>query len=66
MSKISSKKIETFNVSFDESDFSEAVYAKQIAKQFDTNHHEIKLTPNDFLKDVPEALNALDPHTNWM
>lgn len=60
MSKISSQKVETFNVSFDESDFSEAVYARQIAKQFGTNHHEIKLTPEDFLKSVPESLAALD------
>lgn len=60
MSKVSSEKIRTFNVSFDESEFSESVYAKQIAKKFNTEHHEIKLTPNDFLKQLPEALSAID------
>ena len=60
MSKVSSEKVQTFNVSFDESDFSEAKYAKQIASRFNTEHHEIKLTPNDFLNQLPEALHAMD------
>ncbi len=60
MSKMSSKKVETFNISFDESEFSEAKYAKKIAEQFGTDHHEIKLSPEDFLKQLPESLNALD------
>jgi len=60
MSKVSSEKIQTFHVSFDESEFSESVYAKQIAKKFKTEHHEIKLHPNDFLAQLPEALKAMD------
>ena len=60
MSKVSSQKVQTFNISFDESQFSEAKYAKQIATKFNTEHHEIKLTSNDFLKQLPEALAAID------
>lgn len=60
MSKMSTKKVETFNVSFDEGEFSEAKYAKKIAEKFNTNHHEIKLSPEDFLKQLPESLNAMD------
>jgi len=60
MSKVSSEKVQTFNVSFDEGEFSEAIYAKQIAKKFNTDHHEIKLSPNDFLNQLPEALAAMD------
>ena len=60
MSKVSSEKIQTFNVSFDEGEFSEAKYAKKIADKFNTEHHEIKLTPSDFLKQLPEALAAID------
>ncbi len=60
MRKVSSEKVQTFNVSFDEGEFSEAKYAKQIAEKFNTQHHEIKLTPNDFLKQLPEALAAMD------
>ncbi len=60
MGKVSSKKIQTFNVSFDESAFSEAKFAKLISKKFNTEHHEVKLSPADFLKQLPEALSATD------
>lgn len=60
MSQVSSEKIRTFNVSFDEHEFSESRYARQIASKFNTEHHEIKLTPNDFLQQLPEALHAID------
>jgi asparagine synthase (glutamine-hydrolysing) len=60
MSQMSSKKVESFNVSFDESEFSEAKYARKVAELYKTNHHEIKLSPEDFLQQLPEALNAMD------
>lgn len=60
MSEISRDKIQTFNVSFDESEFSESQYARLISKKYNTQHHEIKLTPEDFLKQLPEALHAMD------
>jgi asparagine synthase (glutamine-hydrolysing) len=60
MSKVSSEKIQTFTVNFDESEFSEAKYAQVIAKKFNTQHHNITLTPDDFLSQLPEALNAID------
>ena len=60
MSKISEKKIKTFTISFDESDFSESKYAKIIATKFNTEHHDIKLSPIDFLKEIPAALSSID------
>lgn len=60
MSKVSSEKVKTFSVTFDESEFSEAKYAQLIAKKFNTDHHEIKLSPDDFLKNLPGALKAMD------
>jgi asparagine synthase (glutamine-hydrolysing) len=60
MSEVSSGKVNTFNVSFDESEFSEAKYAAAIAKKFNTQHHEIRLTPADFLRQLPDALVAID------
>jgi asparagine synthase (glutamine-hydrolysing) len=60
MSQVSSSTIKTFNVSFDESSFSEAKYAKIIAEKFHTNHTEIKLTPSDFLNLLPSSLLAMD------
>ena len=52
--------LDTFNVSFDESDFSEAKYASLIAKKFGTQHHEIRLKPNDFMSSLPDASSAMD------
>ncbi|MBL7883089.1 MAG: asparagine synthase (glutamine-hydrolyzing), partial [Bacteroidia bacterium] len=60
MSKVSSEKVKTFNISFDESEFSEAKYAQLIAKKFNTDHYEIRLTPKDFFNELPNALQAMD------
>lgn len=60
MSQVSGSRVKTFNVSFDNSDFSEAIYARQVAKLYNTEHHEIRLTPADFLEQLPAALNAMD------
>jgi len=60
MASVSSKPIETFSVTFDEKAFSEASYAELIAKRFNTNHNEIRLTADDFMNDVPHALAAMD------
>ena len=54
------RRIDTFNVSFNENEFSEAQYAKLIAEKYGTNHHEILLDPKEFLDSLPDALAALD------
>lgn len=54
------RSIDTFNVSFDESEFSEAQYARMVAKKFQSNHHEIQLKPEDFLQALPMALQSMD------
>ncbi len=60
MSKVSTEKVKTFSIVFDESEFSEAKYAQLIAKKFNTDHHEIKLKPEDFIEQLPDALKAMD------
>lgn len=60
MSKLMQEKVRTFSISFEESEFSEAPYAAQIAKQYNTEHHEIKLSLKLFLSKLPEAISALD------
>lgn len=60
MAAVSSQKVNTFSVVFDESEFSESIYARQVSQKFNTQHHEIKLSPQDFLEQVPEALLAMD------
>lgn len=60
MSQVSSQQVKTFSVIFDESEFSEAEYARIVSKKFNTDHHEIKLSPAQFLQQLPEALHAMD------
>ena len=56
----SSKPVKTFCVSFDDKAYDESNYAKIVANLYQTDHYEIKLTPNEFLKDLPSALQAMD------
>lgn len=60
MSKLMTQKVKTFSVNFEEDKFDEGPYAKQIAKQYNTEHHEIKLSLKLFLDKLSEALSALD------
>lgn len=55
-----SSNVNTFNISFQEKEFSEAKYAKIVADKFATNHTEIELTPNHLLEIIPDALEAQD------
>jgi asparagine synthase (glutamine-hydrolysing) len=60
MSEVRNEKINTFQISFEEEAFDERKYAQLVAKKFNTNHHEINLSANDFLKDIPAAVAAID------
>lgn len=60
MSRVSAEKVKTFSVTFDESEFSEAKYAQQVAKKFNTEHHELLLSPADFIEELPAGLKAMD------
>lgn len=60
MAKHQHSPVKTFSVTFDEDEFSEAPYARMIAEKFKTDHTEIRLTPGDFLEDLPNALASMD------
>lgn len=60
MAQNQSAPVKTFSVTFDEDQYSEAPYARMVAEKFATDHTEIRLTPNDFLNDLPAALGAMD------
>ena len=60
MSRVSSQAVRTFSVTFNESTYSEAPYAEKIARRFKTEHTDIRLTPDDFLHELPLALKAMD------
>ena len=46
MSELSSERVKTFSIGFDEKDFSEIAHARRIAERFGTDHHEFVVRPN--------------------
>jgi len=60
MAQKHNQKINTFSVVFKENEFSEGQYAQQIAKQYQTNHHEIELSVEDFKQMIPTAMSFYD------
>lgn len=60
MKEVAETRVATFSVTFNEGEFDESPWSRMIAKRFDTDHHEIRLTPGDFLEEVPAALAAMD------
>ena len=45
MSKVGAKPVKTFSIGFEEKDFSEVTYARQVARLYETDHHEEVLRP---------------------
>lgn len=60
MARCSERPIHTFSIGFQEKAFDESPFALQIAKKFRTEHQQIRLSPEAMLKDLPEALAAMD------
>ena len=52
--------LNTFTVSFDEDQFSEHLIAQEVARLYGTKHHDIRLTPNDFLEEIENGMAATD------
>ena len=50
----------TFNISFDESEYDESKYASIIAKKFNTRHTQIRMQPEVMLDELTNALDAMD------
>ena len=46
MARVSSSAVKTFSIGFRAEEFNESEYARTVAKQFGTDHHELVLDPN--------------------
>ena len=53
----------TFSLVFQEAEFNEAQYSREVARRFNSDHHEIPISQQDTLKILPEALRAMDQPT---
>jgi len=60
MSEVASQPVSTFSVTFAEAELDESPWSRAVAKRFGTDHHELRLTPEDFLAQVPHGLDAMD------
>ena len=45
MAKLSSRPVQTFTIGFEDGDYSELRYAREVAERFQTDHHEFMVTP---------------------
>lgn len=59
-SEVSDVRLDSFTVTFAESDFSEAAPAREAARQFKTRHHEILLSGKDLLDALPAVFASMD------
>jgi asparagine synthase (glutamine-hydrolysing) len=59
MAELSNAPVETFSVGFDEVSFDELRFAEKIARQFRTNHHTFRCTP-DALEVLPTLVHHYD------
>lgn len=60
MSRITKQPVKTFTVAFEDHKFQDGHYSKIVADQFKTSHTELKLSFEDVLDQIPEAISAQD------
>ncbi len=60
MAEAGDSVLNTFNISFDESEYDESVFANIIAKKFNTRHTQIRLSPEVMLEELINGLDAMD------
>jgi len=53
----------TFSLVFEEAEFDEGQYSREVARRFGTEHHEIPVSQQETLGVLPEALTAMDQPT---
>ncbi|HKZ78478.1 MAG TPA: asparagine synthase (glutamine-hydrolyzing) [Pyrinomonadaceae bacterium] len=56
MSEMVSDPIKTFSVAFKEREANELEYARMVARKFQTAHHEVLVSPEEFFKALPQLV----------
>src|SRR5436305_7425804 len=59
MSQMMSQPVKTFSIGFEEDDYSELPYAREVAKHFGTDHHEFFVRP-ELISVLPQLVWAYD------
>lgn len=58
MTRETGRPVKTFSIGFDDAEFSELWAARQVAGKFQSDHHELCITPGDFIDNI-EAITWL-------
>ncbi len=68
MSELMSEPVRTFSVAFHEQErYNELDYARQIARRFGTDHHEVVIDADDLVSFLPEMVHHQDePIADWV
>ena len=56
MSGMVDEPIKTFSVAFDDREANELAYARLVANKFNTDHHEVVVSPEDFFAALPKLV----------
>ncbi len=57
------KDLRSVSVVFEENDFSEELYIREVSERFHTLHTQIEMTSGDLLRMLPDALSSMDQPT---
>lgn len=60
MAMNSSKRINTFNIGFDDSKFDESRYAKKVSNLYKTNHTQFSVTSDDLINNIENVIDIFD------
>ena len=60
MAELGSRPLRTFSVGFEEDGYNELPYARRVARQFSTEHHELVVRSGDLARDLPRLISFRD------
>src|SRR5438132_3988556 len=63
--KIRREPIETFSVGYGEEEYSELPYARQVAEHLGSEHHEVRLSREEFFETLPQLIWHEDEPIVW-
>ncbi len=58
--RVATSPVHTFTVTFDEAAYDESSFARDVARRFGAQHHELRLVGREALAHIDDAIGALD------
>ncbi len=61
--EVAPSAVKTFTIGFDQPELDESRYAEAVARALGAEHHSLRITEDDFHRQLPRALDAIDQPT---